>query len=111
MIQLIHDNVNLILDIAQLCAVLYALYRFTRKPHDSLDQRVTALETEVKNLKEAQAAEKEKRINIEKAVKMALHSVLALIEFEMQYCITNNFEMSDGLKRAKEDLHEFLSEI
>lgn len=111
MVHIIQDNINLILDIAQLCAVLYALYKFTRKPHDSLNDRITALETEIKNIKENMDNEKEKRINLEKAVKMALHSILALIEFEMQYCISEHKDMSDGLKKAKEDLHEFLSEI
>lgn len=111
MVHIIQDNINLILDIAQLCAVLYALYKFTRKPHDSHNDRITALETEIKNIKENMDNEKEKRINLEKAVQMALHSILALIEFEMQYCISEHKDMSDGLKEAKKDLHEFLSKI
>lgn len=111
MVQHIQSNLSLFFDIAQLVTILYALYKFTRKPHDSLSERVTVLETEVKNLKADISSEKEKRMTLEKAVKMALHSILALIEFEMQYCISEHKEMSDGLKKAKEDLHEFLSEI
>ena len=38
-----------------------------------------------------------------------LKSLLALIEFEIQYCITENKPISKDLERAKEDLHAYLS--
>lgn len=38
-----------------------------------------------------------------------LKSLLALIEFEIQYCITENKPISKDLERAKDDLHAFLS--
>ena len=43
--------------------------------------------------------------------RVMLHSILALIEFEMQYCLIEHKEMSDGLKTAKKNLDEFLSDI
>ena len=36
---------KVILQIAQVLALVYAGYKFTRKPHESLEGRVTALET------------------------------------------------------------------
>lgn len=38
-----------------------------------------------------------------------LRSILALVEFEIQYCLTENKPISKDLERAKEDLHAFLS--
>lgn len=38
-----------------------------------------------------------------------LKSLLALIEFEIQYCITENKPISKDLEKAKDDLHSFLS--
>lgn len=38
-----------------------------------------------------------------------LRSLLALIEFEIQYCITENKPISKDLEKAKDDLHSFLS--
>ena len=38
-----------------------------------------------------------------------LRSLLALIEFEIQYCITENKPISKDLEKAKDDLHAFLS--
>ena len=44
------------------------------------------------------------------ALKVVIHSVMALLEFEMQYCLTEHKEMNDGLKDAKKDLDKFLAE-
>lgn len=38
-----------------------------------------------------------------------LRSLLALIEFEIQYCLTENKPISKDLEKAKDDLHSFLS--
>lgn len=38
-----------------------------------------------------------------------LRSILALVEFEIQYCLTENKPISKDLERAKEDLHDFLA--
>ena len=38
-----------------------------------------------------------------------LSSILALVEFEIQYCITENKPISKDLEKAKDDLHAFLS--
>lgn len=38
-----------------------------------------------------------------------LRSILALVEFEIQYCITENKPISKDLEKAKDDLHAFLS--
>ena len=38
-----------------------------------------------------------------------LNSTLALIEFEIQYCLTENKHISPELQKAKENLHTYLS--
>lgn len=38
-----------------------------------------------------------------------LRSLLALIEYEIQYCITENKPITKELEKAKDDLHGFLS--
>lgn len=38
-----------------------------------------------------------------------LRSILALVEFEIQFCITENKPISKDLEKAKDDLHAFLS--
>ena len=113
MLQLILATCNVII-------IAYGFHKFVNKPKDDLNARLAALETEIKDLKAA--------INVEiKDIKDSLHkgndnfreqdrtndvlihSVLALIEFEMQYCLVEHKDMSDGLKQAKKDLNDFLS--
>lgn len=38
-----------------------------------------------------------------------LRSILALVEFEIQYCYTEGKPISKDLEKAKDDLHSFLS--
>lgn len=99
----IMTGMQMILAFCNICIIGYGFYKFLNTPRDSMEQRITALEVEVKNLKSSQE-------NDQDTLKVLTRSTLALIEFEMQYCMTENKEMSDGLKAAKRDLEEFLSQ-
>ena len=110
MAQVIQSNITLILSIAQLVTLAYALYRFTRKPHDSLEERVKSIEKRVDKLEEHSEQGEDKFKKIEKALNVLIHSSLSLIEFEIQYCLTEHKDMSDGLKESKKALHDFLAE-
>ena len=94
---------QIIVACANICIMAFAFIKFLGRPHSNLDSRVTALEKRVKDLEEDLSETK-------KALQVIMHSVLALLEFEMQYCLTEHKDMSDGLKKAKEDLHSFLSD-
>ena len=109
MIQTIQSILNLILTVANLCVLIYALYKFTKKPHDTLDQRITSLEVEVKGIKESLNHGQDKFRAHDESIKVLLHSSLALIEWEIQYCLIEHKEMSESLKKAKEDLNCFLA--
>lgn len=112
-----------ILTIMQLCLafgnfgiMLYALSKFIKKPHDKLIDRIVALEVQVDELKDSlkqgndrfreHAKRFEKQYDTNEVL---IRSVLALIEFEMQYCIEEKKGLTDGLKNAKADLDKFLS--
>lgn len=99
----IMTGMQMILAFCNICIIGYGFYKFLNTPRDSMEQRITALEVEVKNLKSSQE-------NDQDTLKVLTRSTLALIEFEMQYCMTENKDMSDSLKAAKRDLEEFLSQ-
>lgn len=109
MITIFQDGLDLLLKIANVILLGYALYKFTKKPHDTLDQRVTTLEVDVKNIKESLNQGQDKFRAHDGAIEILLHSTLVLVEYEMQYCLEEHKEMSDGLKDAKNELHKFLS--
>lgn len=99
----IMTGMQMILAFCNICIIGYGFYKFLNTPRDSMEQRITALEVEVKNLKSSQEDDQD-------TLKVLTRSTLALIEFEMQYCMTENKDMSDSLKAAKRDLEEFLSQ-
>lgn len=99
----IMTGMQMILAFCNICIIGYGFYKFLNTPRDSMEQRITALEVEVKNLKVSQEHDQD-------SLKVLTRSTLALIEFEMQYCMTEHKDMSDSLKAAKKDLEDFLSQ-
>ena len=96
--------------------MLFALSKFIKRPHDKLIDRIVALEVQVDELKDSlkqgndrfreHAKRFEKQLDTNEVL---IRSVLALIEFEMQYCIEEKKTFSKGLENAKSDLEKFLS--
>lgn len=110
MVQDLTTAMDIFLKLANIIVLLYAAIKFLGKPHSSLDQRVTALETEVKDIKQSLHQGNDNFKEIFMALKVLIHSVMALLDFEIQYCLTEHKEMSEGLKDAKKDLEDFLRE-
>lgn len=99
----IMTGMQMFLAFCNICIIGYGFYKFLNTPRDSMEQRITTLEVEVKNLKLSQEHDQD-------TLKVLTRSTLALIEFEMQYCMIENKDMSDSLKAAKRDLEDFLSQ-
>ncbi len=110
MVQTIQSFLSVILSSANLIVLGYALYKFTKRPHDTLDQRISACEVEIRNIKESLNHGQDKFRDQDEAIRVLIHSTLALIEFEIQYCLLEHKDMSESLKKAKDDLHSFLAE-
>ena len=109
MINSVSDILKVLLQLAQVFALLYAGYKFTRKPHDTLESRVNALEEKNKDL-ELEMLKKDERIReLEELCGVIIRSVIALIEFEMQYCLTEDKPVSKGLEKAKESLDDYFA--
>ena len=98
-----------LLAIGNLAIMLYALSKFLTKPHDTLEQRVIALEVKVKDHDQALHQGNDRFRDQDTTNETLINSTLALIEFEMQYCLTEKKPMSDGLKDASDKLHKFLA--
>ena len=110
------DVLKLVLQGAQVIALVYAGYKFTRRPHDTLESRVSTLEVEVKETKQSLLQgndrfreQDDKFHEQDKTNAVIIQSTLALIEFEIQYCLTEHKDMSDGLKQAKNNLNQYLA--
>lgn len=107
--QIVLSILQMILAFGNICIMAYAFSKFLARPHDTLEQRITNLESRVDDLEESRDQSTDKFKEQTSTNEVIIHSVLALIEFEMQYCISEHKTMSPGLEKAKEDLHTFLS--
>ena len=109
MIQVILPVLQLILAFCNICIMGYVFVRFVGKPHTTLEARVAVLENDMKEVKHALRQGNNRFQEQDTTNEILIRSLLALIEFEIQYCLTENKPISDDLRRAKDDLHNFLS--
>lgn len=100
---------QIILSFGNICILGYAFIKFLNKPHDDLETRVSTVELDVKEIKQSLRLGNDKFKEQEETNQVLIHSVLALIEFEIQYCLTEHKQMSKDLEKAKDDLHSYLS--
>ena len=100
---------QLILTIFNVIIIIYGFYLFMTKPRTTLEKRVQALEVKLAEVEKSLLQGNDRFRSQDEALEVLIRSTLALIEFEVQYCLTENKQISDDLKKVKEDLHIFLS--
>lgn len=107
---------QLFLAAGNLGIMIFAFSKVLKKPHDKLIDRIVSLEVKVEelqdSLKQGNDRFREHAKRFEKQYdtnEVLIRSVLALIEFEMQYCIEEKKMLSKGLENAKSDLEKYLS--
>lgn len=100
---------QMILAGGNICVLGYALFKFLNRPHDTLEDRVNAHDVEIREIKASLLQGNDRFREQEDTNEVLTRSVLALIEFEIQYCLTEHKDPSRDLERAKEDLHNYLA--
>lgn len=110
MIQGLLPYTQLMLSICNLAVLAYAFKKFLGKPHENLEKRVSAVEFEVKEIKDSLKQGNDRFRSQENINKVLIYSILALIDFEIHYCETEHKPVSKALEKAKNDLDEFFAE-
>lgn len=121
-IQNIALGLTVFLSFCNACIMLAAFKSFLGKPKATMQRRISELEEEmkkrisdveeeVKEIKESLQKGNDKFLNLGEIVEALLQSTQALIEFEIQYCLLENKELSKGLEDAKANLSKCLSKI
>ena len=100
---------QIILTFGNLSVMLYAFSKFLSKPHDTMEQRLTNLEVKVDEIEDSLKQGNDRFRELNATSEVLINSTLALIEFEIQYCLTENKPISNGLEKAKGDLNRFLA--
>lgn len=108
-VQIVLTFLSLIISLCTVGTMVYGFGKFLSKPHDTLEQRVAVLELKQKEAEDRYFKQKEKLKDQDTTNEVLIHSTLALIEFEIQYCLIEKKPMSKDLEKAKEDLHSYLA--
>lgn len=116
MLSQISNGLGLFLQIAQVATILFAVYKFTRKPHDTLSdkyedlcKRVDKIELLLAEIKKSLDASHEKHRQQDKTNATFKTVMLAFVDFEIAYCLHTNYEFTDDLVRAKKELQDYLA--
>lgn len=109
MIKDILPFLQVILTSGNICILAYALFNFLKKPQNSLEQRVSVTEIKIKEI-EASLLQGNDRFREQDSTNEVMQScMLALIDFELAYCIHTSYEDTDDLMKAKTELRKHLS--
>ena len=108
-VQTVLPVLQLILAFMNICVLLYALMRFLNRPHASLEDRVNALDVEIREIKESLKQGNDRFREQENTNEILTRCTFALLEFEVHYCETEHKPISKNLEKAKDDLHDYLA--
>lgn len=115
-IQDISSGLGLLLQIGNLIIIGYGLYKFTRKPHDTLSDEVTKIkeadakrDVKIEEIKKSLDASHEKHRQQEETNATFKSVMLAFINFEIAYCRNTGYEDNQDLLDAKKELSEYLT--
>lgn len=100
-----------ILDFAEIVMLGYALYKFTRKPQDTLEKRITTLEVKIEEHERKLRQGNDKFWTYGSVMETLVRCTLALMKFEVHYCESEHKEISEDLVTAEKELNECLTRI
>lgn len=100
---------QILLTLFNLGMLIFAFTKFISSPRVNLEATVKALQLEVESIKKEMLQKKQHSKLQDDALEVILRSSIALIEFEIQYCLVEDKQPTEELKKAKADLNEFLS--
>lgn len=112
----IKDFLQIIVLLATIATMLFTLYKFTRKPHDTLEEKYENLKTKIdeqwiiiQTMKKSLDSAHEK-IRTQEELNTIFKSVmLAFVNFEIAYCRNTGYEDDSDLLEAKKTLSEYLT--
>jgi hypothetical protein len=108
-LQLASTIASSITSIGALIVMVYTFSKFMNKPHDTLEQRISVIEVRMGDVDRELNKGDEKFKEVDQMGEVLITSVLALVQFEIQYCIEEKKPMSEELKEAKKNLTNYLS--
>lgn len=109
MIGSLNEYMDIIIKLANIIALIYAAYKFSKRPQESLEEKIAALETRTIEIEKKLMQGNDRFQHLGEALEVFARCTLALIDFEIHYCETEHKEISQDLADARKELHRYLS--
>lgn len=100
---------QLLVSICTLLGMFYAFKKFLEKPHDTLEQRVIALELKQKETEQKLLLGNERFNKQDDTNEVFINCMLAFIDFELSYCSHTDYKYTEDLDKAKDTLRRHLA--
>lgn len=110
------DVTGLILQLINLLVIVYGGYKFLNKPHDTLEEKLNALEKRIgalevllKDIQKSLDSSHEKHRDQDRTNRTFKRVFILLANFEVAYCQETGYGHTEDLKEAKKELEEYLA--
>lgn len=100
---------QVILTSANILILAYAFLKFLNKPHSTLEEQVKTHDVEIKEIKASLLQGNDRFRDQESTNEVMQSCMLALIDFELAYCIHTNYADTEDLMKAKTELRKHLA--
>lgn len=103
------ELLKVFLQLANVVVLGYALYKFMKTPHNTLEKRVTELEVKVEEHGRALKQGNDRFRHDNSTMEVIQICMLAIIDFELTFCAQTGFTQTEDLIKAKNLLREHLA--
>lgn len=103
------EFLKILLQFANVVVLGYALLKFLNKPHSTLETRINEHEVKIKEIEQSLHQGNDRFKEQENTNEVMQSCMLALIDFELAYCIHTSYEDTEDLMRAKTELRNHLA--
>ena len=115
-LQTFSEILKVLLQVANIAVLGYALYKFLNKPHDTLEtkheelkKRVDEHDVKIREVEKSLHQGNDKFREQDETNATFKSVMLAFVDFEIAYCLHTSYEFTDDLMRAKKELQDYLS--
>lgn len=109
MVTVILPYLQLILAVFNICVLSFAFYKFMNKPRTNLEEKVNMHELKIKEIEQSLYQGNDRFRDQETTNEVMQSCMLALIDFELSYCIHTSYEDTEDLMKAKDKLRGHLA--
>lgn len=106
MVSVVLPILQVVLTTANILIVGYTFVKFLGKPHDSLEQRVSVLESDMAETKRRLEKGDRRFDDLDEKYETFMTSMLAFLDFEIAYCINTHYEHTEDLVEARKALRK-----